>query len=73
MKKFIVELTDEQYQALINRAEVQRSCDSCDDDDYFNPMEASGGNFDDCYEMGRDHADVDTAQEILALLGEPVN
>lgn len=69
MKKFIVELTDEQYQSLINRAEVQRSCDN---DDYFNPMDVSGGNFDDCYEMGKDHADVDAAQEILALLGEPV-
>ena len=67
--KFIVELTEKQYQALVKRAAVENGYEADDD---FNPYAYSGGNFDDCYQMGLEHADSDTAQEILTLLGDPV-
>ncbi len=67
--KFIVELTEKQYQALVKRAAVENGYEADDD---FNPYDYSGGNFDDCYQMGLEHADSDTAQEILTLLGDPV-
>ena len=68
--KFIVELTEKQYRAYCKRAEAEYGYDADPHD--FNPMDWSGGNFDDCYQMGLEHADSETAQEILNLLGEPV-
>lgn len=69
MPKFIVEMTEQQYKKLVARAEVENGCEADDD---FNPMDYSGGNFDDCYQMGLDHADADAAREILSILGKPV-
>lgn len=68
--KFIVELTDKQYLDIVKRAETEYGYDADPHD--FNPMDWSGGNFDDCYQMGLEHADSETAQEILNLLGDPV-
>lgn len=65
MRKYIVTLTEEEYQDLLARANREYGYDADKD---FNPMDYSGGNFDDCYEMGKDHADADAAQEILNLL-----
>ena len=68
--KFIVEMTEEEYNNLLYRGNAKYGYDADPHD--FNPMDYSGGNFDDCYQMGLEHADADTAQEILDLLGEPV-
>lgn len=35
----------------------------------FNPMDASGGNFDDAYDMGIRHGETMLAQELLGELG----
>lgn len=35
------------------------------DNEDFNPMEASGGNFDDAYSMGLDDGETELAQHIL--------
>lgn len=67
--KFIVELTEAQYNDLRERADESYGFEADED---FNPMDYSGGNFDDCYEMGLAHADADTAREIIMLLGDPV-
>lgn len=70
MPKFIVELTDKQYKSLMDRAEAEYGYDADPHD--FNPMDWSGGNFDDCYQLGMEHADPDAAREILSILGNPV-
>lgn len=67
--KFVVELTEEQYKSLVKRASVENGYEADDD---FNPYDYSGGNFDDCYQMGLEHADSDAAREVLDLLGDPV-
>lgn len=67
--KFIVELTEKQYQALVKRASVENGYEA---DDNFNPYNYSGGNFDDCYQLGMEHADADAAREILDILGDAV-
>lgn len=67
--KFIVELTEKQYEALVRRASVENAYEADDD---FNPYDYSGGNFDDCYHLGMEHADRDTAREILDILGDAV-
>ena len=64
--KFIVELTDKQFESLVKRASVENGYEADDD---FNPYDYSGGNFDDCYLLGMEHADRDAAREILNLLG----
>ena len=40
-----------------------------DDDEYFNPDDAAGGNFDDAYSMGVDAGSTYLAREILESLG----
>lgn len=67
--KFIVELTEKQYEALVKRAAVENGYEADDD---FNPYDYSGGNFDDCYQLGMEHADADAAREILDILGDAV-
>ena len=67
--KFIVELTEKQYEALVKRAAVENDYES---DDAFNPYDYSGGNFDDCYRLGLEDADADAAREILGILGDAV-
>lgn len=69
MPKFIVEMTQEQYDAIVRRSEEVYGYDAHND---FNPYKFSGGNFDDCYEMGLEHADADAAREVLSILGKPV-
>ena len=67
--KFVVELTEKQYQALVKRAAVENGYEADDD---FNPCDYAGGNFDDCYQLGMEHADADAAREILDILGDAV-
>ena len=67
--KFIVELTQEQYREILNRAETDYGYEADGD---FNPMDYSGGNFNDCYQLGMEHADADAAREILDILGDAV-
>lgn len=67
--KFIVELTYPEYKDLVKRASEVYGYEADED---FNPMDYSGGNFDDCYEMGLAHADADFARSIIELLGKPV-
>lgn len=66
--KFEVVMSTQQYQELMKRASVRCGVDENED---FNPQDYSGGNFNDCYQMGIEHADVDAALEILQLLGTP--
>ncbi|MGL4585302.1 MAG: hypothetical protein ACRCVU_20285 [Flavobacterium sp.] len=67
--KFVVELTEKQHEALVKRASVENGYEADDD---FNPYDYSGGNFDDCYQLGMEHADADAAREILSILGNPI-
>ena len=69
MPKFIVEMTDQEYNKLVARAKVENGYEG---DDNFNPYDYSGGNYDDCYQLGLDHADADAAREILSILGKSV-
>lgn len=39
-----------------------------DDTEDFNPMDFSGGNFDDCYQMGCEDGEINFARELMALL-----
>jgi hypothetical protein len=64
-RKFVVELSYKEYNALCSRAEKETLYEGDD----FNPMDWSGGNFDDCYYLGKDHdGDIEAAREILSLL-----
>lgn len=38
------------------------------DNEEFNAMDASGGNFDDAYDMGCDHGEIALAREILPMV-----
>jgi hypothetical protein len=67
-RKFVVELTYKQYNELCKRAEKNPKGDDAD----FNPMDYSGGNFDDCYYLGREDGDIDAAREVLSLLTEEI-
>jgi hypothetical protein len=59
-------------QELINKlkklAEKRSDYDHLSDDDYLNPQDISGGNFDDCYNMGIDEGQTQLAREILDSL-----
>jgi hypothetical protein len=48
-------------------AEHEADQEEIDDwmEDDFNPMDASGGNFDDCYFMGVEHGETQGALKIL--------
>ena len=39
-----------------------------DDNEDFNPMDHSGGNFDDCYQMGCEDGEINFARELMAIL-----
>lgn len=67
--KFVVELSETEYKLLVERASKDYGYEANED---FNPRDYSGGNFDDCYLMGLEHADSDAAREILDILGDPV-
>lgn len=43
--------------------------DRCEEDgEDFNPCDASGGNFDDAYQMGVDDGRIDMARDVLGWL-----
>lgn len=50
--------------------EIAKKNKTFDDDGEgdFNPMDASGGNFDDAWQMGEEDGRIDLAREILARL-----
>lgn len=39
-----------------------------DDNEYFNPMDYSGGNFDDCYQLGCSDGEINFARELMTIL-----
>ena len=39
-----------------------------DDNEDFNPMDNSGGNFDDCYQMGCEDGEINFARELIAII-----
>ena len=39
-----------------------------DDNEDFNPMDYSGGNFDDCYQLGCSDGEINFARELSKLL-----
>lgn len=66
MSKTIV-VSDELYDELIGLAEAM----TCrEDDPDFNPDEWSGGNFDDCYELGVTDGEILLARKIVEFPGE---
>lgn len=46
-------------------AQKRSDYDYLSDDDYFDPQDMSGGNFDDCYNMGIEEGNIQLAREIL--------
>jgi hypothetical protein len=54
---------------LLNTIEAEASREIAPDlNEDFNPMDCSGGNFDDAYEMGVEHGYVLFARELLDLI-----
>lgn len=37
-------------------------------DGYFNPESYSGGNFDDCYQMGKNNGEAELIEELLKII-----
>lgn len=68
-RKFVVELSYKEYNEICQRAEKNTK----DHDGDFDPQSWSGGNFDDCYYMGREDGDIDAAREILSLLQNEID
>jgi hypothetical protein len=69
MRKFIVELSEQDYQRLV------RTADGHIPEDYegdFNVNDYACGNIDDAYDIGRDHESVVSARKLLSLLKEVV-
>ena len=60
-------LSDEAIAQL--KALARRGTWTEDEEDDFNPYDMSGGNFDDCYEGGRQDGETETARMVLAELG----
>lgn len=53
---FIMNYDEEQLKELIKKQEeVVREIDEWCNNEDFNPMDASGGNFDDAYQLGYEH------------------
>lgn len=67
--KFVVELTEKEYARFVQDAEQYE--ESLDIED-FNPQDYSGGNFDDCYEMGVTDGINEATFNLVKLLGDPV-
>lgn len=54
----------ELFEYLLKESQVETAEDNCKDD-YFCPMDYSGGNFDDCYAMGLDQGAKVLAETLL--------
>jgi hypothetical protein len=57
-------ISDDMYETLKQLAE--KSC--IDNDEDFNPMDASGGNFDDAYNMGISDGEHDARIELASTV-----
>ena len=60
---------DEQMISVLKK-EADRDLPIDDEDQDFNPQDWSGGNFDDCYEMGFRHGRIDMARDVLRAAKE---
>lgn len=60
-------LTEQEIDQFKRLAKQQTTTEEYEED--WNPYEFSGGNFDDCYEIGSNDADVRNARYILDLYG----
>jgi len=61
------QLTEEQIENFKKLAKKTTTQEDCPDD--WNPYEISGGNFDDCYFIGQEDAEIKNARFILDLFG----
>lgn len=61
-------INEELIGKLKNLAEKRSDYDYLKDDDYLNPQDMSGGNFDDCYDMGIEEGNTQLAREVLDML-----
>lgn len=61
-------MTEEIIKKLKTLAEKRSVYDHLADDEYFNPQDVSGGNFDDCYQDGMDEGNTQLAREVLDML-----
>lgn len=61
------QLTEHQIKNFKILAQKETSVESNVDD--WNPSEISGGNFDDCYEVGYIDSEIENARFILDLVG----
>ncbi len=63
-------ITENKVRALVERIEKEAALKSVTEDDDFNPMDYSGGNFDDAFEMGIEEGCIRFAEELLDLLND---
>jgi hypothetical protein len=61
------QLTEKQIENLKKLAIKSTSTEQCEEGEW-NPYEMSGGNFDDCYWIGYEDAEIENARLILDLL-----
>ncbi len=61
-------MTEEMINRLKTFAQKRSDYDHRAEDDYLDPQDMSGGNFDDCYNMGIDEGYTQLAREILDTL-----
>lgn len=55
---------------VLNKIKSYAEEDSAYDDEDFNPMEWSGGNFDDAFSLGVDEGYRQFARELLTMIGK---
>ncbi len=61
-------MTEEIINKLKTLAQKRSVYDHLTDDEYFDPQDVSGGNFDDCYQSGIDEGNTQLAREVLDML-----
>lgn len=55
---------------VASRKTVEEVVSDRGEDDWFNPANESGGNFDDAYQMGVETGEIEMARTVLHLLQE---
>lgn len=62
-------MNEEIIKKLKTLAEKRSVCDHLSDNEWFDPQDVSGGNFDDCFSVGTDEGQIQLSREILDMLG----
>lgn len=64
-----LEISQENLNQLINTAEKKMHSEYVDEGEVFDPYDASGGNYDDAYELGNEDGDISRARIVLHMVG----